>query len=65
MTKRVRDKRYFHIRTLRWEITWYIPYTGIARYEGLRTMTVAGVTRDYIMLQYAGSEALYIPVDQA
>ena len=37
---------------------------GIARYEGLRTMTVAGVTRDYIMLQYAGSEALYIPVDQ-
>ncbi len=37
---------------------------GIARYEGLKTLTVDGVTRDYIMLQYAGSDALYIPVGQ-
>ncbi len=37
---------------------------GIARYEGLKTITSAGVTRDYIMLQYAGNDALYIPVGQ-
>lgn len=37
---------------------------GIARYEGLRAITVDGVTRDYIMLKYAGSDTLYIPVGQ-
>lgn len=44
----------------------YVVHTvhGIARYEGLKTLTVDGVTRDYIMLQYAGSDALYIPVGQ-
>lgn len=44
----------------------YVVHTvhGIARYEGLRTLTVDKITRDYIMLQYAGSDALYIPVDQ-
>lgn len=44
----------------------YVVHTvhGIARYEGLKTMAVDGVTRDYIMLQYAGSDALYIPIDQ-
>ena len=44
----------------------YVVHTvhGIARYEGIRTLTVDKITRDYIMLQYAGSDALYIPVDQ-
>ena len=44
----------------------YVDHTvhGIARYEGLKTLSVDGITRDYIMLQYAGSDALYIPVDQ-
>ncbi len=44
----------------------YVVHTvhGIARYEGLKTLTVDGLTRDYVMLQYAGSDALYIPIDQ-
>ncbi len=44
----------------------YVVHTvhGIARYEGIKTLTVDGVTRDYIMLQYAGSDVLYVPVGQ-
>ncbi len=37
---------------------------GIGRYEGIKTLTVAGVTRDYITIRYAGSDALYVPCDQ-
>lgn len=37
---------------------------GIGQFMGLRTMTVAGVTRDYLYLRYAGTDALYLPVDQ-
>jgi transcription-repair coupling factor (superfamily II helicase) len=37
---------------------------GIARFAGFDTKTVAGVTRDYLYLEYAGSDKVYVPVDQ-
>ncbi len=37
---------------------------GVGQYLGLKTMTVSDVTRDYLHLRYAGSDALYVPVDQ-
>lgn len=37
---------------------------GIGRYIGLENLTVAGSSRDYVRIQYAGSDSLYLPVDQ-
>ena len=37
---------------------------GVARYAGMTTRTVAGTTRDYLVLEYRGSDRLYLPVDQ-
>ena len=37
---------------------------GIGRYVGLQTVTTEGVSRDYIKLQYAGSDCLYVPCNQ-
>ncbi|HOT29649.1 MAG TPA: transcription-repair coupling factor [Candidatus Ozemobacteraceae bacterium] len=37
---------------------------GIAEYRGIQTMTAAGTTREYLLLQYAGSDKLYVPTDQ-
>ena len=37
---------------------------GIGRYIGVETMLVDGMHRDYLLLQYAGSDRLYVPVDQ-
>ncbi|MGO9752020.1 MAG: transcription-repair coupling factor [Solirubrobacteraceae bacterium] len=37
---------------------------GIARFAGFDTKTVAGVTRDYLYLEYAGSDRVFAPVDQ-
>lgn len=37
---------------------------GIGRYLGVRTLEVAGVHRDYLTLQYAGEDKLYVPTDQ-
>ncbi|MDY3928288.1 MAG: transcription-repair coupling factor [Clostridia bacterium] len=37
---------------------------GIGKYTGLKKITVSGVTRDYLQIQYQGNDALYIPVDQ-
>ena len=37
---------------------------GIGQYIGLETLTVDGVTRDYINIQYAGSDRLFLPVDK-
>ena len=37
---------------------------GIGRYSGIETLTVGGVTRDYIGIQYAGSDKLYLPVEK-
>ncbi|HWF53423.1 MAG TPA: transcription-repair coupling factor [Solirubrobacteraceae bacterium] len=37
---------------------------GVARFAGFDTKTVAGVTRDYLNLEYAGSDRVFMPVDQ-
>ncbi len=37
---------------------------GIARFAGFETKTVAGVTRDYLYLEYAGSDRVFVPSDQ-
>ncbi|MGH2876002.1 MAG: transcription-repair coupling factor, partial [Solirubrobacteraceae bacterium] len=37
---------------------------GIARFAGFDTKTVVGVTRDYLYLEYAGSDRVFVPVDQ-
>jgi len=40
------------------------PSYGIGRYDGIETLTVAGVTRDYIKISYAGTDSLFLPADQ-
>ena len=37
---------------------------GVGRLRGFETRTVANVTRDYLVLQFAGSDELYVPHDQ-
>ena len=44
----------------------YVVHTahGIGEYVGINKMTVDGVSKDYLKIQYKGSDALYVPVDQ-
>ncbi len=37
---------------------------GIARFAGFETKTVAGVTRDYLQLEYRGDDRVYAPTEQ-
>ncbi len=37
---------------------------GIGRFEGLVKLNSTGVEREYLLLQYAGTDRLYIPTDQ-
>jgi transcription-repair coupling factor (superfamily II helicase) len=37
---------------------------GVARFDGVTTRTMGGTTRDYLILQYRGSDRLYLPVEQ-
>lgn len=37
---------------------------GIGRYDGLKTMDLSGVKRDYLHIAYQGTDYLYVPVDQ-
>ncbi len=37
---------------------------GVAEFRGIQTMTAGGNTREYILLQYAGTDRLYVPTDQ-
>jgi len=37
---------------------------GIGLYMGLENLTVAGVSRDYVKIKYAGTDQLFLPVDQ-
>jgi transcription-repair coupling factor (superfamily II helicase) len=37
---------------------------GVARFEGVTSRTMAGTTRDYLILAYRGNDRLYLPVDQ-
>ncbi len=38
---------------------------GIAVYGGIATKDVQHVTRDYMVLEYAGEDKLFVPIDQA
>ena len=37
---------------------------GIARFAGIETRTVAGVTRDYLVLEFRGEDRVFVPHDQ-
>ncbi len=37
---------------------------GIGIFEGIETMTVAGATRDYIAIRYAGTDKLFLPAER-
>ncbi|HXA53671.1 MAG TPA: transcription-repair coupling factor [Solirubrobacteraceae bacterium] len=37
---------------------------GVARFAGFETRTVAGVTRDYLYLEYQGDDRVYVPTEQ-
>lgn len=37
---------------------------GVAEFRGIQTMTAGGNTREYMLLQYAGTDKLYVPTDQ-
>ncbi|MBT9253764.1 MAG: transcription-repair coupling factor [Brockia lithotrophica] len=37
---------------------------GIGRFQGLETLTVGGVSKDYLLVRYAGGDLLYVPVEQ-
>lgn len=39
-------------------------YQGIGQYLGIQTMTVQGAQGDYLVIQYAGGDRLYVPTDQ-
>jgi transcription-repair coupling factor (superfamily II helicase) len=37
---------------------------GVARFAGFETKTVAAITRDYLELEFAGTDKVFMPVDQ-
>ena len=37
---------------------------GIGKYNGLITLEIGGIKRDYLLLKYRGTDKLYIPVEQ-
>ncbi len=37
---------------------------GIGRYDGLTTLKIDGVTKDYITIAYAGTDKLFLPADR-
>ena len=37
---------------------------GIGMYAGIQRLEVQGATKDYLKVQYSGSDVLYVPVTQ-
>ncbi len=37
---------------------------GIGRFKGIKKLEMEGITKDYITIEYAGSDVLYVPVTQ-
>ncbi len=37
---------------------------GIGSYQGIRTLNIGGVHRDYLFIKYSGTDKLFIPTDQ-
>ncbi|HLS91251.1 MAG TPA: transcription-repair coupling factor [Limnochordia bacterium] len=44
----------------------YVVHTnhGIGKYLGIETLEIGGVHKDYLVVQYAGEDKLYVPTDQ-
>ncbi len=44
----------------------YVVHTthGIGIFDGIHTITTAGITKDYIKIKYSGQDVLYLPVTQ-
>lgn len=38
---------------------------GIGRYTGMRRRTIEGVEREFLLLEYAGTDVLFVPIHQA
>ncbi|MDI9638493.1 transcription-repair coupling factor [Geitlerinema splendidum] len=38
---------------------------GIGRFAGLRRRTIEGVEREYLLMEFAGTDTLYVPIHQA
>ena len=36
---------------------------GVGRYLGMVTRTITGISRDYLLIEYAGDDRLYVPVE--
>jgi transcription-repair coupling factor (superfamily II helicase) len=39
-------------------------YSGIGQYIGIKTMDIDGLQRDYLHIQYGGTDVLYVPLSQ-
>lgn len=37
---------------------------GIGRYKGIVSLNIGGIQKDYLLVQYAGEDKLYVPTDQ-
>jgi transcription-repair coupling factor (superfamily II helicase) len=37
---------------------------GVAEYRGIQTMTAGAIEKEFLLLQYAGADRLYVPTDQ-
>jgi transcription-repair coupling factor (superfamily II helicase) len=37
---------------------------GIGRYQGVVSLSIGGISKDYLLIQYAGEDKLYVPTDQ-
>ena len=37
---------------------------GIGQYQGVEMIAIAGIQKDYLVVQYAGEDRLYVPTDQ-
>ena len=69
-TKAKKDKKDKNLQTIMsyvdLDVGDYVVHTthGIGQYLGLFPLTVDGVRRDFIKIQYAGTDVLYLPVEQ-
>src|SRR5699024_1139586 len=37
---------------------------GIGKYIGIETLTVSGLHKDFMLVQYSGDDKLFVPIDQ-
>ena len=63
-TKKEKSKAVFDLSSV--SIGDYVVHSahGIGIYKGIQKLTVQGIIKDYIKIQYGGSDVLYVPVTQ-